>query len=400
MVAVCPVIPWPPADGGRKRTMRLLEAAERVGLVPHLLSADHANEEGPGVLRERGWTVELVDPPPGGLRPRLRQQLARLPSPYLPRVEERLRELVAAAPTLVQIEHTQSAYYAKALAGVPWILSVHNVDSQLMRTLAAGRRPLSAAWLREWNRWHTMRAVERRAGAAATAVLCVSENDRRAFGQVSRRVVLSPNGVDDEFFAAAPAREGTGERDGPPRVLFFGRLDYEPNALGFERFLREGWPELRRRRPDAILRLVGGGASAALRDAAAATAGVEVVGFVPDLVAELAASDVLVVPLWAGGGTRLKVLEAMAAAVPIVGTALGVEGIGFEDGAHGLVRDTPEAIAAGADELLGDRARARRLAAAARELAEDFRWSRTLRPAEALYKELGQVAAAPVAGAG
>jgi len=384
MVAVCPVVPWPPADGGRKRTMRLLEAAERVGLVPHLLTVDRADPAGAAALRGRGWTVEVLDPPPTGLRPRLRQQLERLPSPYLPQVEERLRGLVAAAPTLVQIEHTQSAYYATALRGVPWILSVHNVDSQLMRTLAEGRRPLSVDWLREWNRWQAMRTVERRAGAAATAVLCVSENDRRTFGAVNERVVLSPNGVDDEFFAAAPPAA----RGGPARVLFFGRLDYEPNELGFARFLREGWPALRRRRPDAVLRLVGGGAAAALKAAAAATPGVEVVGFVEDLGAELAAADVLVVPLWAGGGTRLKVLEAMAAALPIVGTSLGVEEIGFEDGVHGLVRDTPEGIAAGAAELLEDRPRARRLAAAARELAEDFRWSRTLEPAAELYREL------------
>src|SRR6185312_2608045 len=94
MVAVCPVVPWPPVDGGRKRTMRLLEAAERVGSTPHLLTADHTDPEGAEALRERGWTVELLDPPAGGLRPRLRQQLRRLPSPYLPQVDERLRALV------------------------------------------------------------------------------------------------------------------------------------------------------------------------------------------------------------------------------------------------------------------------------------------------------------------
>jgi polysaccharide biosynthesis protein PslH len=386
MVAVCPLVPWPPADGGRKRTLRLLEAAERVGLVPHILTADGANPEGAEALRGRGWTVELLEPPPGDPRARLRQQLRRLPSPYQPRLEARLRELVAEAPTLVQIEHTQSAYYADALAGAPWILSVHNVDSQLMRTLAESRRPLTAGWLRDWNRWQAMRAVERRAGAAATAVLCVSENDRRTFGAVSRRVVLSPNGIDDDFFAAArpPAAAA------PPRLLFFGRLDYEPNALGFDRFLREGWPPLHERRPDARLRLVGGGASPELRAAATATDGVEVIGFVEDLVAELAASDALVVPLWAGGGTRLKVLEAMAAAVPIVGTGLGVEGIGFEDGVHGLIRDTPEELAAGLDELLADRERAAGMAAVGRSLAEDFRWSRALAPAEALFRELAE----------
>ena len=384
MVAVCPVVPWPPADGGRKRTMRLLEAAERVGLVPHILTADQANQEGPGVLRERGWRVEVLEPPPSDLRARLKQHYERLPSPYQPAVERRLRELSAEAPTLVLIEHTQSAYYPDALAGTPWILSTHNVDSQLMRTLAESRRPLSPAWLREWNRRHTMRTVERRAGAAATAVICVSENDRRTFGQVSDHVVLSPNGVDDDFFTAAPPAVAPD----PPRVVFFGRLDYEPNELGFDRFLREGWPLLHARRPEAILRLVGGGAPPALKAAAEAAPGVEVVGFVDDLVAELATSDVLVVPLWAGGGTRLKVLEAMAAAVPIVGTSLGVEEIGFEDDVHGLIRDTPEEIATGAEELLSDRARARRLAAAARVLAEDFRWSRALAPAEALFREL------------
>ncbi|MDX6654616.1 MAG: polysaccharide biosynthesis protein PslH, partial [Solirubrobacterales bacterium] len=159
----------------------------------------------------------------------------------------------------------------------------------------------------------------------------------------------------------------------------------------FDRFLREGWPLLHRRRPEAILRLVGGGAPPALKAAAEAAPGVEVVGFVDDLVAELANSDVLVVPLWAGGGTRLKVLEAMAAAVPIVGTSLGVEEIGFEDDVHGLIRDTPEEIATGAEELLTDRDRACRLSAAARTLAEDFRWSRALTSAEALFRELGSI---------
>jgi polysaccharide biosynthesis protein PslH len=384
MVAVCPAIPWPPVDGGRKRSMRLLEAAERVDLVPHLLTADHVNQEGPEVLRERGWTVEVLPEPPSDPRARLRQQLRRLPSPYQPAIAARLGRLVAAAPTMVLVEHTQSAYYADVLAGVPWILSVHNVDSQMMRTVAESRQRFTVDWLRAWNRWHTLRSVERRAAAAAGAVLCVSENDRRTFAALNRHVVVSPNGVDDAFFGAA--REPVAAA--PPRVLFFGRLDYEPNALGIDRFLREGWPALRRGRPDARLRLVGAGASAELLALAERTPGVEPVGFVDSLLGEMATGDVLVVPLWAGGGTRLKVLEAMAAAVPIVGTSLGVEGIGFEDGVHGLIRDTPDALAGGVAELLDDPARAARLATAGKVLAEDFRWSRALRPAEALFREM------------
>ena len=229
-----------------------------------------------------------------------------------------------------------------------------------------------------------MRAVERRAAAAASAVLCVSESDCRAFAGLGRSVVLTPNGVDDEFFDAVHRAE-PGAR---PRVLFFGQLSYEPNALGTSRFLREGWPLLRSLRPNARLRLVGAGAPAALRQLADRTAGVERVGFVPDLVAELAVADVAVVPLWAGGGTRLKVLEAMAAAAPVVGTGLGVEGIDFESDVHGLIRETPAELAEAVDRLIGDPDRSRRLAAAGRLLAEDFRWPQTLAPAEALYREL------------
>ena len=388
MVAVCPLVPWPPADGGRKRTLRLLEAAERVGLVPHVLTADGANPEGVEVLRRRGWTVELLEPPPSDLRARLSQQLRRLPSPYQPRLEARLRELVAEAPTLVQIEHTQSAYYAAALEGTPWILSVHNVDSQLMRTLAESRRPLTADWLREWNRWQAMRAVERRAGGAATAVLCVSENDRRTFGAVSGAWTSAPTGSMTSSSLPPPVRRLP---PGPPpaALLRQARLRAErarlrplpARGLAAPPPAAPGAPPASRRRR-CLARAAGGRLGRRPESKWSASPG--------DLVAELAASDALVVPLWAGGGTRLKVLEAMAAAVPIVGTGLGVEGIGFEDGMHGLVRDTPEELAAGLDELLADRERAVRMAAVGRALAEDFRWSRALAPAEALFRELAE----------
>jgi glycosyltransferase involved in cell wall biosynthesis len=113
---------------------------------------------------------------------------------------------------------------------------------------------------------------------------------------------------------------------------------------------------------------------------------VEALGFVEDLAAELARSSVAVVPIWHGAGTRLKVLESMAAARPIAGTPLGVSGIGFEHDRHGLVAEAPVDLAAAVLTMLRDRELARGLAADARRLAERYRWSRVTEPAEELYR--------------
>lgn len=382
LLVVCPVLPYPPIDGGRKRTLRLLEAADAAGFVPHILTTDGEDPDLVAALRERGWTVEILAPPPTSVPHRLHQHLKRLPSPFIPSVEARLRELAHQPDTLVQIEHTQSAYYDRALAGIPWVLSLHNVDSDLLRTIARTKQRGSVEWLRAWSQWQAMRTVERREVKRATATLVVSESDREELEAPGAELIVSPNGIDDDFF------EIPLEGAEPDRVLFFGRHDYPPNEHGLARFLREGWPHVTAARPEARLRIAGSGATEEVRELAAATPGVEFLGFVDDLTAEIAASVLTVVPLWAGGGTRLKVVEGMASSRPIVGTALGVEGVGFESGRHGIVAESPRELAAGVVDLLGDPERAGELGRTAREHAERYRWRHTTAPAVELYRRL------------
>lgn len=380
---VCPVLPWPPTGGAQKRTLRLLEAMDRAGVTPHVLTPD-ASLEAAAALRARGWTVEVAAAPPPSLFARIRQHASRRPSPHLADVERRLRASTAAPPAFVQIEHVMAGYYFDVHPAAPVALSTHNVDSEMLGTIARDRRPLTPAWARDWNRSLAMASTERRTARRADAVLCVSEHDAEHFARLGARTVLVPNGVDDEVFAIGeppPGRE---------RVLFFGRLDYPPNDHGLRRFLDEVWPLVAAERPAAHLRVVGAGLGGAASTALAGSQRAEAVGMVPDILEELAGCSTVVVPIWQGGGTRLKVLEALGAGRPIVGTPLGVSGIGVERGIHAFVAEGPRDLAAATARLLGDAPAARRLAANGRALARSYRWSVTTAPAGELYARWAQ----------
>jgi glycosyltransferase involved in cell wall biosynthesis len=226
-----------------------------------------------------------------------------------------------------------------------------------------------------------MEMTERRAIRRAEAVLAVSDHDRRQFERWgARRPMLVANGVDGELFAI-PERV-----PGEERILFFGQFGWAPNLAGFMRYLEEGWPRVAAERPNARLRVAGPGSTVAVREAAARHERVEVLGFVDDLVAELAATRVVVASLWVGGGTRIKVLEALAAARPVVGTSVGVERIGFEHDRHGLISDTPEGLAAATVRVLADDAAAARYGREGRRLADRCRWETTTAAAEDLYR--------------
>lgn len=380
VIVVCPLLPYPPVGGGVKRTLRLLEAIERAGGMPHVLTTDPGRPGAADALRSRGWIVDVADEIPQGLPERVRQHIERRPSPILPAVKARLAQLSPEA-AFVQFESPQSAYYWDEVAGTRVILSTQNVDSEVLAMVAHGMPRFSVPRLRFMNRSLSMRSVERQAAARAHAVLCVSEHDQRYFERYSTRVVEVPNGVDNEFFGVDPVLPESED------VVFIGQFDYPPNERGMLRFLREGWPLVSAACPSARLLLAGKGMAGALADEAATAERVEPLGFVPDARELVEQSRLVLVPLWQGGGTRLKVLEALAAARPVVGTPLAVEGIGFEHGRHGLVGADPPELAHQVAELLADRDRSEQFARAGRELADGCRWERTTKPAERLYRE-------------
>jgi glycosyltransferase involved in cell wall biosynthesis len=195
--------------------------------------------------------------------------------------------------------------------------------------------------------------------------------------------VVVPNGAEPPAQVHADRTELRGDA---PVLLFVGALDYEPNTEAMSWFLREVWPTVRAGRPDAVVHVVGRGAEALGSEARAD--GVELLGTVADLQAELDRADVSIVPIRVGAGTRLKVIEALANHLPIVTTSVGSEGIAVADGRTALVADDAATFAGAVLRLIADGDLRQRLADEGRRLFDEhYTWARIRDGVERLARD-------------
>ena len=202
-------------------------------------------------------------------------------------------------------------------------------------------------------------------------VIAVSEPDaalmREWYGV--KRVEAVPTGVDADYFQSrAPV---------PPAadLVFVGSLDWAPNIDGIDWFQREVLPLILRRKPDCSVAIVGRKPPRAIQELSTRFPGIQVTGTVPDVRPWLWGSKVSIVPLRVGGGTRLKIFEAMAAGIPVVSTTIGAEGLGARDGETIRIADTAEDFAAACITLLDDAAERERLRDRALQMVtEQYSW--------------------------
>lgn len=377
---VCPRYPYPPVSGGAKRTLRLAECMQRSGLRITIVTDDCPDPVAVQFLDRRGWETRAAQLDSFNQMRRVQQHLLRLPGPRSGYVGKLLRETARGGRALIQLEGVIAASQLHLPTASAVIFSTHNVEAQLARSAASGLSLLDRDGVRQRYHAHRVARTEARTAHNAEVVICVSDADAAAFAPLAKRVVVAPNGVDDEFFLVPPAASG-GED-----VLFFGQFTYEPNLEGLQRFLADGWPLLARLRPRSRLLIAGEGSLELIKPPAPEAARVLVLGLVDDMAATLARARLTLVPIWRGGGTRLKVLEALAATRPVVGTSLGVSGIGFESGRHGLLAETPVELARAAAVLLEQRKRTDKMGEEGRRLTSAYRWERALAPAEEIYQ--------------
>jgi polysaccharide biosynthesis protein PslH len=264
----------------------------------------------------------------------------------------------------------------------PMVLTHHNIESLLM----ARRAQVEPRW---WAR-----AVLRREAAKLTAAerqlspcfdlnIMMSSNDAAALEAIApaARTAVVPNGVNTQYFVPAADREA-------PALIYGGGMNMFANRDAVLYFLDEMWPAIRESHPEIRFFAVGQDPPRELLARAEQDRRIVVTGYVADIREFIAQAAVYVVPLRVGGGTRLKVLDAMAMGKAMVSTSLGCEGIGVKDGEHLLVADTPATFAEATIALLADAPRRLALGRAARDLVErQYSWPVIGRQLLAAYGE-------------
>ncbi len=251
------------------------------------------------------------------------------------------------------------------------VIFQHNVEAMIWERYASvAKNRLRRAYMRlQWRRMHRL---ESRECARFARVIAVSEQDadvfRNRYGIPS--VAAVPTGVDVEYFQPGP-ESGVDLKN----MVFVGSMDWMPNDDGIRWFAESVLPLVQKQIPDATLTVVGRSPSAAMRRLAERIPGIDVTGTVPDVRPYLQHAAISVVPLRVGGGTRLKIYEAMATGTPMVSTSIGAEGLPVTHGEHLLIADSPESQAEAILSLLADRERALAMAQRARRfVTENCSW--------------------------
>ncbi len=369
--------PYPMAGGGAIRTASLLEYLAGSFSLDLIVfrepGAPHPADAIPPGLATR---INVVDLPFHSKRPLARvlrntSRLARNRPPLLDRFsgfESRIASILSGRNYDVAVlDHFWTAPYAAVLRdrSKRLVLDLHNVDSAWHDSMADSERGLPAFAFRRFARaaldfeCHWLPQFD--------DILTTSPSDAALVRGIvpGARVSVYPNAL--PYLAPPPRAERL-------EIVFSGNLEYPPNIQAVRVFHDKVWPALQSRWPELRWKILSKNPGA-IQSLAARDPRIELTGFVDDAVSVLAQSQVAIVPLLAGSGTRIKILEAWAARTPVVSTPLGAEGLECRDGEHLVLARDPESFATAVSELLAlpdDRAR---IAAAGRRLYEErYTW--------------------------
>jgi len=401
ILLLSPYPPFPARGGGALRIFNLmagLSARHRVTCLS--FAPDAAAVAALAPLRDICQVATVQGPPPRSLRRRAWTTLTSpLPDLALRNATAAYRDALSRTLAAEQFDVVHAAslemagygLMARGFGSPLIVLDQFNAEYLIQRRAAlsdlrrgVGGQPRALlAGIYSLVQWRKLAAYEARVLGAFDRVLVVSEEDRAALVRLSPHANLHvvPNGVDTDRFAP-----GTAPLGGPADLLFTATLDYRPNIDAVIWFAGEVLPRIRASRPDARFIVVGRAAAPAVRSLHNGNSLI-VVGEVEDVRPYVAGAAVYVVPMRIGGGSRLKLLEALSLAAPVVCTPMGAEGVdGLRDGEHLLIGANPNAFASATLHLLNDPALGRRLGAAGRaHMVARYDW-RTITPQlEAAY---------------
>jgi sugar transferase (PEP-CTERM/EpsH1 system associated) len=389
--------------GGKLRTWHLMRHLARRHDITYLSFVDpEATAADRAGMREVCERLELVprrDPAKGSLAfyadaaSRIVDPLPYAAGKYRSReYRQRLESLLATGSfDLVVCDFLVPAVNMPATVPCPSVVFTHNVEAEIWRRhYERQTNPGSRLLFRQ--QWQRMLRFEAETLRRFDLVLAVSDTDKDTFqhlypGSLRTEVFTVATGVDTEFFAP---RAGGGSK----HLVFTGSMDWIPNEDAMKYFCEDILPLVRAQEPDVTLSIVGRAPTPAVQRLAD-IAGVEVTGRVDDVRDYIDRAAVYVVPIRIGGGTRLKIFEAMGMGKAVVSTTIGAEGLPVTDGANVVIADDAAAFATAVVGLLRDPARRVQLERAARELVvTHYDWSAVAgQLEEALVKAAGKQAA-------
>jgi glycosyltransferase involved in cell wall biosynthesis len=364
---LCPFVPWPLTTGGKIRTHNLLRNLGDRAEIHFCAVREHdTTDEAVAELERDCATVHLFDrASPGALRRFSRTKIERwFHSPTLS--AHVARELKENDYDLVHLDEMLLSRLLPPRLDVPVVQHHHKLDTVLYDSLTRHRGPS-----RHFDLWKLHRLERESARRFRHHVLCSEEDAEILSGRHGDlRCTVLPSGFDPGYYRPSEPRPARV----PGRLLYLGSMDYGPNVDGAIGFVRRILPGIRAACPDAHLQIVGRNPTAEVMELASEE--IEVVGGVPDVRPYLETAAALVVPLRIGGGTRLKIVEALAMGTPVVSTRIGAEGLGLRDQEHLRLASGAEEFVEAAVETLEDPEAAQLVADRGQALVnERYRWS-------------------------
>ena len=396
------IVPYPPHGGVLQRGFNIIQQVSkrnRVHLLafvdPGILSSEKLVDESRMKLSEYCSTVEYFSLWPkrsdihkygafllGAFYSRPFSVLAH----HSPALTRKMKEIVENEDIdLIHFDTIGLARFHKEYNDIPSVLTHHNIESQLMERRAKYEKNLFARKYVSWQAGRLKR-YESQQSPLFDANVVMSEADRDSLRDIApmARSEIVPNGVDTDYFQDS----GCGSEQA---LVFTGGMNMFANADAMTFFLSDVWPEIKKAFPKTRFYLIGQDPPREICRMSEVDPQIIVTGFVDDVRPFVRKSAVYVVPIRVGGGTRLKVLDAMAQGKAVVSTSIGSEGISVSDGKNVLIADTREELAASVIDLLRDEKKRERLGSEARQfVVENYSWTEIGNTLQDVYEDVAK----------
>lgn len=397
---LAPRVPWPADTGGKIRAVNILKQITKFAQI-HLacFSFEKNDPEHAKELKKLGITVTLVPAEEPGIIPKavgimlnpIPYSIAKYYSKSMAQALKSLQQTHSF--DAVHIDHVHMAHYNHCFNNRPCIIDEHNVEYKILERCAS----VEESFLKKIiyaTQANKMKNFETRQIRLCSRYLAVSDDDLRlldelAGTQKNGRGHVIPNGVDVDFFQGSNTAPD-GQEDA---LAFTGSLDWLPNDDAAVFFCREVLPLIWKQNASVKFYIVGKNPSATVRGLAQKDPRIVVTGRVDDVRTYIQRAKIFVVPIRIGGGTRLKILEAMSTRKAVVSTTVGAEGIACTKDVDIVLGDTPQAFANQVIVLLKDPQKREALGTAARKLVlEKYDWRIIGKKLNKIYEEITNAA--------